>query len=169
MAVPDGHVTKGALVDAVVLVVLDRCTGDGIPGTRTASQFGLNPRLVPAAREVPRLQEFGLGIPAPDLVVQERLEQSGRTRVDPLAQGEEILPPAPPGIRPVLEEQLGDVPVVHLDRQAERVVPKIRVAVLMEKDPHQVRVSSPDRGDHSEPPVYRVARTPTHSHDRAPP
>lgn len=128
VAVPDGHVTKGALVDAVVLAVLDRCTGAGIPGTRTASQFGLNPRLVPAAREVPRLQEFGLGIPAPDL-----------------------LPPAPPGIRPVLEEQLGDVPVVHLDRQAERVVPKIRVAVLMEKDPHQVRVSSPDRGDHSAP------------------
>ncbi|MEU4955376.1 hypothetical protein ACFYN3_41185 [Streptomyces lavendulae] len=79
MAVPHSDATKGELDDAVVLAVLNPLTADSVPGSGAASQLGLDPRLVPAAREVPGLQEFDLGIPALDLVVQERLEQSGRT------------------------------------------------------------------------------------------
>lgn len=115
-------------------------------GTCTASQFGLDPRLVPSTREVPRPQKFRFGILAADLVAQEQLEQRGRTRVDRFAQGKAGLLAALAGIGTVLEQQLGDVPGAHPDRQAERGIPEIRVSVLMEKDPHQVRISSPDRG-----------------------
>ncbi|WP_069735846.1 hypothetical protein [Streptomyces sp. EN27] len=90
MAVPHSHATKGELDDSVVLAVLNLLTADSVPASGTASQLGLDPRLVPAAREVPGLQEFGLGIPAADLVVQERLEQSGRPRVDRLPQRDEV-------------------------------------------------------------------------------
>ncbi|AKL64294.1 hypothetical protein M444_01275 [Streptomyces sp. Mg1] len=124
---------------------------------------------MPAACEVPRLQELGLGISAPDLVAQERLKQSGRTRVAPLAQGDEVLGPALAGVRTVLEQQLGDVPGGHPDGQAERGVQIIGVVVLPEKGPHQVGVSSPDRGDHGALAVHRIARNRTHAHDPAPP